>query len=293
MSAHAPAATRTVPRPDSIGRRGPSFSRVVASEWTKIGSLRSTFWIGGVTVALSWAVTYLSANASSGDPGFQPLASLPDGLALSQLSMLVLGVLIGTGELRTGAFRTTFVAVPRRVPVLAARALVTAGVGAVIAVLALAATVLGILPAASSRRIGVDLTAGATPQVLLGSFLLLVGMALLGLGAGALLRHTALATTTVLALVFVVPVALSLASDLATDPLSLPVETETSSLDPVSTALAFLPGDAAFRMTTTADGYGPDGAPDLGPAGGGAVFAAWVLVPLVAAGVRLRTRDVT
>lgn len=291
MSAHAPAPT--VPRPDSVGRRGPTFGRVVASEWTKIGSLRSTYWIAGVTIALSWAMAYLSANASSGDPGFQPEASLADGLALSQLAMCVLGVLVGTGELSTGAFRATFVAVPRRVPVLAARALVTAGVGAVIAALALVATVLGILPAAASRGMGVDLTAENTPQALVGSFLLLVGMALLGLGAGALLRHTALATTAVLALVFVVPVALSLASDLATDPLDLPVETEVATLDPVSTALAFLPGDAAYRMTTTAGGDGPDGAPDLGPWGGGAVFAAWILVPLVAAGVRLRTRDVT
>lgn len=293
MTAHAPATPRTSASPGPTASRGPAFRRVVASERTKILSLRSTVWIAAVTVALSWAMTFLSANASSSDPGFEPLGSLPDGFALSQLAMLVLGVLTGTGEHRTGAFRTTFVAVPRRVPVLAARAVVTAGVAAVIATVALVATVLGTLPAAASRGIDIDLTTGPTPQVLVGSFLLLVGMALLGLAAGALLRHTVLAMTTVLALVFVVPVALGLASDLATDPLALPAPTEVASLNPVSTALAFLPGDAAFRMTTTSESGGPDGAPDLGRWGGGAVFATWILVPLVGAGVRLRTRDVT
>jgi ABC-2 type transport system permease protein len=294
MTAAAAVSPRALGRDAAGPGRGPTFPRIVASESTKVLSLRSTSWIAVVTVVASWVVTYLSANASSGDPGFEPLASLPDALGLSQIGLLVLGVLVGTGEFRTGAFRTTFTAVPRRVPVLVARTLVVAVVGAVVAVLTLAAAVLGILPAARSRDMALDLTADGTPPVLLGSGLMLLGMAVLGLAIGTLLRRTVVAVTVALGLVFVVPVALSLASDFATDPMvGVSVETEAVEIDPVSTVVAFLPGDAAFRMTTSPDAGGIDGAPDLGRVGGGLVFGAWILLPLAAAGVRLRARDVT
>jgi len=292
-------STSTIPRsrPATPPRdqQGPTFARLLASEWTKITSLRSTWWAAALTVALAWVVTYLAANASSGDPGFEPLASLPDGVALSQLGTLVLGVLVGAGEFRTGAFRTTFTAAPRRTPVLVARTLVTAAVGSVIAALAVVAIVLGVLPAAASRSMSIDLTSDRTPHVMAGIFLMLLGMALLGLAIGTLVRRTVPAVTAALAIVFVVPVALMLGSELGTDPLDMaPVsETAAAELDPVETVVAFLPADAAYRMTTDPAEGGPDGSPDLGPVGGGLVLGAWILLPLVAAGARLRTRDLT
>ena len=137
--------------------QGPTVPRVVASEWTKLISLRSTVWIAIVTVALSWFVTYLSANAASGDLGFEPHRSLTDGVGLTQLALLVLGVLAGTGDFRTGGFRATFTAVPRRLPVLVSQVVVVTVVAGAIAVLALVAAVLGVLPAARSRDIDLDL----------------------------------------------------------------------------------------------------------------------------------------
>ena len=98
--------------------------------------------------------------------------------------------------------------------------------------------------------------------------------------------------TAVLALVFVLPVGLTLATSLASLPAVGSAATQAGQLDPVNTVIAFLPSDAAFRMTTSSDSAGLDGAPDLGPVGGGLVFTTWILVPLVAAGVRLR-RDLT
>lgn len=294
MSASVASSARTPARTDTSDGGGASFRRVVASEWTKITGLRSTWWTAAVTVVVSWLITFLSANASSGDPGFDPLASLPDGVALSQLGMLVLGVLVGTGEFRTGAFRTTFTAVPRRLTVLLARTVATAALAAGVALLCLVALVLGVLPSARSRDIALDLAAAPTPQVLLGCALMLAGMALLGLGLGMLLRRTVLAVSVALAVVFVLPVALTLVPDLTGSPLDVPAAvTDEVETDPVSTFLAFLPADAAFSMTRAPDAGGVDGAPDLGPWGGGLVFGAWVLVPLAAAGARLRSRDVT
>lgn len=300
----AARATATTDRPRATSSptrwQGPTFARVLAAEWTKLMSLRSTRWVALVAVVLTWVITYLSANASSGDPGFDPLASLPDGVALSQLAFLVLGVLVGTGEFRTGAFRTTFTAVPGRTLVLVAQTAVVAVVAGILALVCVLGLVLGVLPAARSRGIALDLTSEGTPQVLLGCGLLLLGMALLGLALGVLLRRTVPALTLALALVFVVPVGLSLGADLASPPTpgyspeseaDAGSATEPDALDAVATVVAVLPGDAAFRMTTSPGDGAPDGAPVLGPVDGGLVLAGWILVPLLAAGIRLRTRD--
>ncbi len=279
----------------TTARSGPTFGRVVAAEWTKLVSLRSPWWTAAVTVAVAGVITYLSAQASSGDPGFQPVGSLSTGLALAQIGPLVLGVLVGAGEFRTGASRTTFTLVPRRWPVLVAQVLAMAAFALVTAVLATAASVLGILPAAASRGIAVDLTSGDTPGLVLGMVLFLVVLALLGLALGALLRRTVPALVTALLVVLILPIVLMTAGDPlvgGADPPSIGLP----DADPATTVLGTLavlsPGGAAQLMTTSASAGPMPGSPDLGPVGGGLVLAAWVLVVLVAAAVRLRARDV-
>lgn len=280
MSTVAARATRPSPL------RGPTLPRVVAAEWGKLTSLRSTTAIAASTVAVSGGLTYLAANASSTDPGFEPIGSLGTGLPLAQIGVLVLGVLVGTGEFSTGTFRSTFTAVPRRLPVLAAQAAVTTVLALVISVLAVAASVLGLLPAAGSRDLTLDLTADGTPQVLAGMVLFLVGMALVGLAAGALLRRPVAAVTAAVGLVLVLPVALLLAGE-GGDPMAAPVPGQ---VDAAATVVTFLPGGAGMLLVPQG---GIDGAPDLGVGGGALVLAAWILVPLAVAGFRLRTRDLT
>lgn len=290
------SAATTAPRSDRVpaARRGPAFRRVAAAEWTKVTSLRSPWWAAAVTVLVAGVITYVSAQASSVDPGFQPVDSLSTGLLLAQLGPLVLGVLAGAGEFRTGAARTTFTLVPRRWPVLVAQTLVVAAFALVTAVLATAACVVGILPAAASRGIAVDLTAGETPGLLLGMVLFLVGLALLGLALGALVRRTVPALVTALVLVLILPVVLMTAGD----PLASadPASAGPAAQDPAATVAGTLgvltPGGAAELMTTTASAGAVPGAPDLGPVGGGLVLAAWVLALLAAAALRLTTRDV-
>ena len=84
-------------------RTGPSLARVIGAEWTKVLGLRSSAVVVVVTALVSGAVTYLSANASSSDPGFDPLDSLTTGLPVAVIGPLVLGVLVGTGEFSTFA----------------------------------------------------------------------------------------------------------------------------------------------------------------------------------------------
>lgn len=292
MSA-ATAAPISVPAGPAT-RSGPTFGRVVAAEWTKLTSLRSPWWVAAVTVAVAGVITYLSAQASSTDPGFEPLDSLTAGLVLAQVGPLVLGVLVGAGEFRTGAFRTTFTVVPRRWPVLAAQVLVVTAFASLVALAATAACVVGILPPARSRGIRVDLTGHDTLGILLGTVLLLVGLALLGQALGALLRRTVPALVTGLVVVLILPLVLTMATDpgAGSDPASLGPVDGVARTTAVGTLTVLTPGGAGQLLTTSSSAVPTDGAPDLGPVGGGLVFAAWILVVLVAAAVRLRTRDV-
>ncbi|WP_028045542.1 ABC transporter permease [Cellulomonas sp. URHE0023] len=290
-AATAPHAARTA----SNVRSGPTVARVAAAEWTKLTSLRSAWWTAAVTVLVGGAITYLSARASSVDPGFEPLDSLTAGLVLAQVGPLVLGVLVGAGEFRTGAFRSTFTTVPRRWPVLVAQTLAVAAFALVTGVLTTAAGVVGILPSAMSRGMTVDLTADGGPGMLLGMVLFLVGMALLGLALGALLRRTVPALVTALLLVLVLPIVLMLASDPLVgggDAATMAAAADAPATTVVGTLGVLLPGAAGSLMTTSASAGGMEGAPDLGPVGGGLVLATWVLVLLAAAALRLRTRDV-
>ncbi|MBO1751078.1 hypothetical protein J4G33_04600 [Actinotalea sp. BY-33] len=293
------SVTSTTPgtaRAAAATRSGPTFVRLLAAEWTKLTSLRSPWWVAGVTVAVAAAITYLSAQASSGDPGFQPFDSLSSGLVLAQVGPLVLGVLAGAGEYRTGAFRTTFTLVPRRWPVLAAQTLVVAAFALGLGVLATVACVLGVLPAAASRDIPLDLTAGETPAVLLAMTLFVVGLALLGFALGVILRRTVPAMVTALVVVLLLPVMLTLAGEMASEPAD-PASFSSTGEGPgpitvPGMLLTFSPGGAAQEMTVPASYQPVAGSPDMSPLGGGLVLGGWVLVLLAATGVRLRTRDV-
>lgn len=267
---------------------GPTFARVVASEWTKLTSLRSPWWTGAVTVVVGGVIAYLGATASSVDPGFQPASDLATGLLLAQIGPLVLGVLVGAGEFRTGAFRTTFTLVPRRTPVLAAQALVVTAFALVLGLLVLAAGVLGILPAARSRDLPLGLTEGETPGVMAGIVLLVVGLALLGFAIGALLRRTVPAMVTALVTTILAPAVLMMMGDPGADASGQALPHQQTVPGTLGT---LVPGGAA-QLLTLPDSFGPmPGAPDLGPVGGGLVLAAWVVLLLALAAVRLRARD--
>ena len=287
-----PTTAPTPPARDSVDERsGPSFGRVVAAEWTKLLSLRSPVAIAVVTVAVTGGLTHLFASAASGDPGFVPTRNLTDALPLAFIGPLVLGVLVGTGEFSTGSFRLTFAAVPRRVPVLAAQVVVTAGFVLAVAVLTVGAAVLGTLPAAASRDVAPDLLGAGVPQILLGSVCYLVGTALLGLAIGALLRRPVPALVTAFVLVLILPVVLSLAVDVGTDPLAAPRSgTAPPATAAVNAVETFTPVGAGAVLTAP-DGAGLDGAPELGMLGATLVLATWVAVPRAAAARRLRRRD--
>ena len=208
--------TATLTRgPASTARPGYSFRSATRMEWLKLRSVRSTSWILLVFAAgmIGLSVLVLShehwATMSAADrSAFDPTNGGFTGLALGQLVLGVLGVLAVTTEFSSGMIRATFAAVPRRPMVLAAKAAVLGAVTLVVGeIFAFAAFAVGELvlkspaPHATLGQPGVlraVLMAGAYPALI----------ALIALGLGAVIRHTAGAISAVVGILFVLPLLL-------------------------------------------------------------------------------------
>ena len=191
------------------------FRTVAQMEWLKLRSVRSTWWTLLVFAAgmIGLAILVMTHQhwASMSPPdraSFDPTNDSYAGLAIGQLALGVLGVLAVTSEFSSGMIRATFAAAPRRPLVLAAKAAVVAAV-ALVAGEILAFVAFGVgeavlkspAPHASLGQPGVlraVLMAGAYPALI----------ALIALGLGAVIRHTAGAISAVVGILFVLPLIL-------------------------------------------------------------------------------------
>jgi ABC-2 type transport system permease protein len=194
-------------------RGGYSFRNVTAMEWRKLRTVRSTWCILAFFAASMIGLAMLALShegyaqmPAAGRASFDPAHdSLIIGLVLGQLLAGALGVLAITAEFSSGMIRATFAAVPRRPLVLAAKAavlgavtLATGEVTAFVAFFAGQAALQAPAPHATLGEPGVlraVLAAGAYPALI----------ALIGLGIGAVIRHTAGAVCAVAGLLFVLP----------------------------------------------------------------------------------------
>jgi ABC-2 type transport system permease protein len=192
------------------------FADAARMEWIKLRTVRSTGWILVISAVAMIGLAILltsdvgaphhmsAADLASFDPTQQALAV---GLVFVQLVAGLLGVLVITTEYSSGMIRATLAAVPGRPLLLAAKAAVLAAVTlAVGEVLAFAAFFVGEavlysgLPHASLGQPGVAravLMAGAYPGLI----------ALTGLGLGAIIRNTAAAVSTIVGVLYVLPLA--------------------------------------------------------------------------------------
>ncbi|WP_454729388.1 hypothetical protein [Cellulosimicrobium protaetiae] len=253
--------------------------RVVAAEWDKLTSLPSTAWLALATVAAAASTAWALGLFARPDAGASGAPTALAGYVLAQLGFLVLGATTGAGEFRTGTARVTFVAVPRRIPVLVAQAVVTAAVALLTAVVALVAALAATAGQRAALGLVLDVTDPETVRLLAGFVLYQTGVALVGLGLGALLRRPDAALVAGVVLLVV------LDHLLATNPGRV-ADTARALLPGVGARL--LQGDerlAVLDATTLG--------PHVGPWAAGLVLAAWAAALLVAAGIRLRRHDVT
>jgi ABC-2 type transport system permease protein len=161
----------------------------VRMEWIKLRSLRSTWWALAATVAGAVGIA-VAVGVNTKDPTGDLTNNALAGISLGLLLTGVLGVLLMTGEYSSGMIRATLAAIPNRPLVLAAKAavfgavaLVVGEVAAFVAFFAGGAALPGGIAAPTLGQAGV-----LRAVVLSGAGYCLIG--LLGLGLGAIIRHT-------------------------------------------------------------------------------------------------------
>lgn len=179
---------------------------VLTSEWTKLRSVRSTYWTLLVAVATPIGISALVAVALSNAPGKQPTVDpLLPGLISQEYAVLavgVLGVLAFSTEYGTGLIRTTFAAVPRRRAVLAAKAAVIGALTLVAGEVVAFASFALVQAVLSGKHLGVSLSRPGVPGAVLAGGLLLFVVALMGVGLGSIVRHTAGGIAALVGLIF-------------------------------------------------------------------------------------------
>ena len=253
-----------------------TFPRVLQAEWIKLWSLRSTYWtlLGTLTVVVLIAVLLGVASVVDQAAGPDGRMTIAMGYTFAQVVVAVLGVLTITGEYATGMIRSTLTAVPTRLPALAAKALL-------VAVVSFAVGVLGVALAyvASYPLLGSNAASLGDPEVLRifwGTGLYLSGVALLGLGVGAIIRHTAGAITLVLGVLLL---------------LSTLWQLLMATSDWFTRTYPYLPSTAGERIVAPTATAVTDGPPALAPWAGFGVFALYVLLTLILAATLLQRRD--
>ena len=204
--------SRTVdldPRRNVPGIRTPGFPDVLRAEWIKFWSVRSTYWSTAALVVLGAGLTTLvcalaAEDIASGAAGESPGSFVTWGMMIAQITAVVLGAMIVTGEYGTGMIRATLAATPRRGAVVAAKALV---LSSTLFVVGTATAFLGYFAGnffLDREGVGLALTDEGVLRALFGSGLYLAGLGLFAAAVGLLVRHTAAVLSTVLGLVFVV-----------------------------------------------------------------------------------------
>jgi ABC-2 type transport system permease protein len=263
--------------PAHTASTGGGVGGLLRGEWVKLRSLRST-WIALGTglvlmVLLAWLFTASADTTGPNGDGPGALAFTdPIGLSLAsfrlaQLFIGVVGVLLVTGEYATKTISTTFAAVPRRWPVMVAKAVVF---GVLVFVSSLVTSVVCfVVGQASLGDLGVGFGADGVTRALLGTAVYLTAIGLFGMALGWLLRSTAAGIATLFALVLLLPGLGQL----------LP-----SSWGP--DVVRLLPGEAGQQIATIV----PEPSA-LGPWTGGLVLLAYLVVAFGAALVLLRRRD--
>jgi ABC-2 type transport system permease protein len=258
----------------SVATEPVTLRRVLRSEWIKFRSLRSSWAVltGAVLAMLvtglivAFNTRHLSGGLQANDIG--PSATL-QGYYLGQLLVGALGVLYVSGEFSTGMIRSTFAAVPTRLPVLLAKSLTFLLVSAITMIAVSVITFLAAQAFIGHFRPGLSLADPTALRVVIGTGAYLALIGLLGGAIGWIVRSTPGALVTYFALMLALPVIFStLLGAWGQD------------------VFKFLPSGAGGSFISA-----PPESGTLGPWAGLAVLCAWIVAALAIAAITLRRRD--
>jgi ABC-2 type transport system permease protein len=259
-----------------------TFAGIMRGEWIKLLSLRSTWWALASAAALMTLASLayaMSLNAMADDPVTAPgieqvhgAEIVASGFLFGMLIIAVMGALFMTGEYSTGMIRSTFAAVPTRLPVLAAKTLTLVALTLAVTAVSLTLSYLVTMAQLSRYDLVPALDDPGTWRVFAGSVYCLTAAALFSLGVGTLLRSTAATITVALTVLLLLPGTLSFVT-----------------LDWVQAAVGYLPLPASSVLLTTGATDVPGAT--LSTQASLVVLAAYAVIPLVAAAVTLHRRD--
>jgi ABC-type transport system involved in multi-copper enzyme maturation permease subunit len=276
MTATITASATLTQAPRRRDARGPLDT--IRSEWTKLRTVRTTWYcllvvlagsiaVGGLVSAAfasNWA-TMSATERATFDPTFRSLS----GLFLAQLAVGVLGVLAITAEYSSGMIRSTLAAVPGRREVLAAKVAALAPVALVVSTIACIGSFLAGQAILSGKGIGVSIAHPAVLRAVLGGGLYLTALALFGLGLGTICRRTAAGLSAFVGLVLVAPVVVRM----------LPSSWGNN-------IAKFLPSEAGQALVTVRTASN-----QLSPWTGFAILCAWTAAALILGAVLISRRD--
>jgi ABC-2 type transport system permease protein len=253
-------------------------ARVILSEWTKLRSVRSTRWSLLVATVLTIGFPILAATVISSHWGhqsaeerasFNPLDPALIGSQIAQLAIGILGVLVITAEYSTGMIRATFTAVPKRLPVLWAKAIVFAIVTFVLMLPSVLIAFFASQSILTRHHANIAWSHPGVARAVIGAALYLTVIAVMTVGLGTILRNTAGGIAMFAAIFFVIPPLMNV----------LP----TSWNDAIT---PYLPGNAGRAIISiTHDAH------SLAPWTGFALFCGYAAITLVVAAVLLVRRD--
>lgn len=258
--------------------RGPLLADIAFAEWTKLRTLRSSYWtlLTAVIAMAGFGALLCAAYARHLTPAsratLDPASYSESGFFFAQLAIGVLGVLTMTGEYAAGSIRSTLAASPQRITVLAAKAAVFTVVAFITGLAASAAAFYLGQAIFAGKGTGVSLGAPGALRSVVGAALYLAVIGLLALGLGALIRRTAGAVTILIALVIFLPVSAG----------ALPGAWQND----ITPYLPSVAGQAVIGPTKfTSPGH------LLTPWTGFAVFCGYAAAVLIAAAITLHRRD--
>jgi hypothetical protein len=276
MNAVAPIAR--LPRLDVRGRV--AFHRILLSEWTKLRSVRSTKWSLGVGFLLTIAFPIVFAFVTSSHWGSMspheradrhPLDIALAGVNVAQLAIAVLGVLLISAEYSTGSIRSTFTAVPTRLPVLWAKLIDYAVVSIVLMVPAVLVSFFASQSILSRHDIlQISFSQHGVARAVLGGALYVMLVGIFALAIGAIIRNTAGGIAAFSGIFFVLP------------PLMFVLPTSWN-----NAISQYLPSNAGRQLFAL-----QHASHTLTPLTGGLVFGAYCAAAIVIAAVLLVRRDV-
>jgi ABC-2 type transport system permease protein len=272
-----PAAVTTVQR-----ARAPGLGDALRAEWTKLRTVPATGWTLAAIVLTTLGISAAAVSATSCPAGMSCAVDTGRlsllGVQVGQAVVAILAVAAITSEYSTGMIKTTLAAMPGRLTMLTAKAvLITGLVLAAAAVAVLGSVLLGglVLPGHGFTEargfLDLSLSDGTVLRAAGGSVLYLALIGLLSLGLAALLRDSAVAIGSALGLLYLFPIVASFVQNRAW-------HNRLERWAPTNAGLA-IQATTGLRSVS------------ISPWAGLGVLAIWAGAALIAGGLMLRLRD--